>query len=65
MGETWSASGERAMDARERKIRVLLQEYGGKRQEVAREMGISKSTLWRYMKKYEIGGADGGSTEKK
>ncbi len=62
MGETPSASGERAMDARERKIRALLQEYGGKRQEVARAMGISKSTLWRYMKKYEIGGADGGST---
>lgn len=61
MGETPSASGERAMDARERKIRALLQEYGGKRQEVARAMGISKSTLWRYMKKYEIGGADGGS----
>ena len=53
------------MEARERKIRVLLQEYGGKRQELAREMGISKSTLWRYMKKYEIGGADGASTEKK
>ena len=32
----------------------LLKRYGGNRQKVADELGISKTTLWRYMKKYGI-----------
>ena len=33
----------------------LLKKYHGDRQKVADELGISKTTLWRYMKKYGIG----------
>ncbi len=33
----------------------LLQRHGGNRQKVADELGISKTTLWRYMKKYGVG----------
>ncbi|MCL2388447.1 MAG: PrpR N-terminal domain-containing protein [Defluviitaleaceae bacterium] len=35
-------------------LRTALQKYHGRRQLVANEMGISLSTLWRYMKKYGI-----------
>lgn len=35
-------------------ITRLLAEHGGNREKVAAEMGISKTTLWRYMKKYNI-----------
>ncbi|MBQ9153224.1 MAG: PrpR N-terminal domain-containing protein [Solobacterium sp.] len=35
-------------------ITQLLQKYQGSREKVARELGISKTTLWRYMKKYGI-----------
>lgn len=33
----------------------LLKRYGGNRQKVAAALGVSKTTLWRYMKKYGIG----------
>lgn len=35
-------------------IRALLEKHHGSRAEVAREMGISTTTLWRYMKKYGV-----------
>ena len=41
-------------DAKALKISQLLSTYGGNREKVAAEMGISKTTLWRYMKKYGI-----------
>ncbi|MDO5100354.1 MAG: PrpR N-terminal domain-containing protein [Eubacteriales bacterium] len=36
------------------KLKQLLQKYAGDRQAVAAEMGISLTTLWRRMKKYNI-----------
>ncbi|HJC65995.1 MAG TPA: PrpR N-terminal domain-containing protein [Candidatus Enterocloster excrementigallinarum] len=42
------------LDSQEQKIRDALKKNGGRREETARFLGISKSTLWRYMKKYEI-----------
>ena len=36
------------------KISQLLSEHNGNREQVAAELGISKTTLWRYMKKYGI-----------
>lgn len=39
---------------REKKIKYLLKKYDGNREKIARELGISKATLWRYMKKYNI-----------
>lgn len=41
-------------DARAAEIAELLQKHGGNRQRVADELGVSKTTLWRYMKKYGI-----------
>lgn len=35
-------------------IAELLRKHNGNRQRVADEMGVSKTTLWRYMKKYGI-----------
>lgn len=35
-------------------IRALLEKHHGSRAEVARDMGISTTTLWRYMKKYGV-----------
>ncbi len=35
-------------------IAELLRKHNGNRQKVADEMGISKTTLWRYIKKYGI-----------
>ena len=32
----------------------LLRKHGGNRAAVAAELGISKTTLWRYVKKYGI-----------
>jgi len=39
---------------RETQLRAALQKYHGRRRLVAKEMGVSLSTLWRYMKKYGI-----------
>ncbi len=36
------------------KIRGLLEKHHGNRGKVAEEMGISTTTLWRYMKKYNV-----------
>ena len=33
---------------------LLLDEIGGNRRKTAADLGISKTTLWRKMKKYEI-----------
>ena len=35
-------------------IEALLRQYGGSRQKVADALGVSKTTLWRYIKKYGI-----------
>lgn len=37
------------------KLADLMARYGGNRQKVADELGVSKTTLWRYLKKYDIG----------
>lgn len=42
-------------DERAVKIAGLLRKYDGNRQRVADELGVSKTTLWRYIKKYGIG----------
>lgn len=41
-------------DPKALKISRLLAEHGGNREKVAAELGISKTTLWRYMKKFNI-----------
>lgn len=35
-------------------ITELLRKYNGNREKVAAELGVSKTTLWRYIKKYAI-----------
>ncbi|MEG2350475.1 MAG: sigma 54-interacting transcriptional regulator [Hungatella sp.] len=47
--ETWHYEPAEA-----RKIAALLQKYNGSRAKTAAELGISKATLWRHMKKYEM-----------
>lgn len=42
-------------DPKALEIAELLKKHGGDRQKVADELGVSKTTLWRYMKKYGIG----------
>ena len=37
------------------RITELLRKYNGNREKVAAELGISKTTLWRHIKKYGIG----------
>lgn len=52
-----TAKGEKVVvveDPKALKISQLLSQYGGSREKVAAELGISKTTLWRYMKKYGI-----------
>lgn len=41
-------------DERAVKITELLRRYNGNRQKVADALGVSKTTLWRYMKKFGI-----------
>ena len=36
-------------------IAALLRQYNGNREKVANALGVSKTTLWRYIKKYGIG----------
>ena len=31
-----------------------MKRHKGNRQKVAEELGVSKTTLWRYLKKYDI-----------
>lgn len=40
-------------------IEELLKKYNGNRSQAAEELGVSKTTLWRYMKKYGIGSSVG------
>lgn len=35
-------------------LAALLRKHGGNREKVAAELGVSKTTLWRYIKKYGI-----------
>lgn len=35
-------------------IAALLKKYHGNRQKIADELGVSKTTLWRYLKKFDI-----------
>lgn len=42
-------------DPKAMELADLLKKHDGNRQAVADELGISKTTLWRYMKKYGIG----------
>ncbi|MDF2594638.1 MAG: domain S-box [Clostridia bacterium] len=37
-------------------IAELLEKYNGNREQVAKELNISKTTLWRHMKKYGVSG---------
>ena len=47
----------RAMDAIEADlIRLALNQYGGRMSEIARRLGIGRSTLYRKMREYGIGG---------
>jgi len=41
-------------DPKAMELAQLLSKYGGNREKVAQELGISKTTLWRRMKKYGI-----------
>lgn len=41
-------------DQRAAQIAELLRKHGGSREKVAAELGVSKTTLWRYIKKYGI-----------
>lgn len=42
------------LSARAQGILDALKKHGGNREKTAQELGISKSTLWRLMKKYQI-----------
>lgn len=42
-------------DEKAAELSELLKKYGGNRDKVCAKLGISKTTLWRYMKKYGIG----------
>lgn len=41
-------------DQKALEIAELLRRYGGNREKVAEALGVSKTTLWRYIKKYGI-----------
>lgn len=41
-------------DQKAMEIAELLRRHGGNREKVAEELGVSKTTLWRYIKKYGI-----------
>ncbi len=43
-------------DEKAERIAALLKEHNGSREKVAREMGVSKTTLWRYMNKFGLSG---------
>lgn len=52
-GQPWKAS-EPVKSREELRIREILALCGGSREQTAAELGISKATLWRKMKKYGI-----------
>lgn len=41
-------------DRRAVELAALMKRHKGNRQKVAEELGVSKTTLWRYLKKYDI-----------
>ena len=41
-------------DPRARQLYEALQRHEGNRMKTAAELGISKATLWRWMKKYGV-----------
>jgi transcriptional regulator of acetoin/glycerol metabolism len=41
------------------RIRTALDSVGGVRVEAARQLGVDRTTLYRLMRKYEIGGVTG------
>lgn len=41
-------------DRRAVELAALMKKHKGNRQKVAEELGISKTTLWRYLKKYDV-----------
>ena len=45
-------------DPRAIRLAELLRKHQGRRDAVAQELGVSKTTLWRYMKKYGLGRGD-------
>jgi DNA-binding NtrC family response regulator len=57
VGEGAAFSGETVGQAQPEKARLLLaalKRHGGNREKTAKELGISKATLWRHMQKYGI-----------
>ncbi len=53
--ESWgNGSGASQAEAERNRVIQALNETGGNRQEAARRLGISKSSLWRRMKRYGI-----------
>lgn len=42
-------------DPKAEELAGVLRKHGGNREKAAEELGVSKTTLWRYMKKYGIG----------
>ena len=49
-----AAQTESWKDEQEELLVKTLKKYGGNRKKTAQELGISKSTLWRWMKKYSL-----------
>lgn len=49
-----AAQPESWKDEQEELLAKTLKKYGGNRKKTAQELGISKSTLWRWMKKYSL-----------
>ena len=49
-----AAQTESWKDEQEELLAKTLKKYGGNRKKTAQELGISKSTLWRWMKKYSL-----------
>ncbi len=41
-------------DPKAEELTRLLRKHSGSREKVAAELGVSKTTLWRYMKKYGV-----------
>ena len=41
-------------DAEAEKIRIFLDQHGGNRIDTARALGMSRSTLWRKIKKHRL-----------
>ncbi|WP_124065574.1 PrpR N-terminal domain-containing protein [Clostridium sp. E02] len=53
-GEKDGVTPEESCPPEAAKIREILLKHGGSREKTAKELGISKSTLWRKMKKHHL-----------